>query len=113
MEFTGRYEAEAALVVINEALDADDARVSGLLLDLTESESFRERSADGLRHVAQFLASRRDRFSFRLACVGTTDLAYGLLRMGMVYATDQGVETEVFRTRDEALRWLSRPLELL
>jgi hypothetical protein len=103
--FEGTYSSEAALASIDAALRDGEPAV-GLLLDLTDSLSFRERSADGLRRVVQFLAARRDRFSSRLATVGSTDLAFGLLRMGMVFAADQGLENEAFRSRDEALAWL-------
>jgi hypothetical protein len=62
--------------------------------------------ADGLRQVAEFLATRRECFSSRLATVGTSDLAYGLLRIGEVFASDRGIMVQAFRTRDEALAWL-------
>ena len=104
--FEGEYEASYALVVIDEAVGTSGPPLRGLLLDLTESNSFRSRSAHGLRTVAQFLASRQERFSRRLALVGGTDLAYGLLRMGIVYVSDQGIHGEVFRDRDRALAWL-------
>ena len=104
--FQGTYETQTGLAGIDEALAADDEPALGLLLDLTDSESFRGRSTDGLRAVAQFLSTRRDRFSRRLATVGGSDLAYGLLRMATVFATDKGIESAAFRTREEALAWL-------
>ena len=104
--FQGTYEPQTALAGIDEALAAEDEPALGLLLDLTDSESFRGRSTDGLRAVAQFLSTRRDRFSRRLATVGGSDLAYGLLRMATVFATEKGIESAAFRTREEALAWL-------
>jgi len=106
VSFEGTYEPQAGLGAIEEALDAEPEPALGLLLDLTDSESFRGRSTDGLRVVAQFLSTRRDRFGSRLATVGGSDLAYGLLRMGTVFAADKGIESAVFRTRAEALAWL-------
>ena len=106
MVFEGVYAPEDAFAAIDGALDLSDAVAAGLLLDLTASRSFRDRSAPGLRRVAEFLATRRARFSSRLATVGASDLAFGLLRMGMVFTSDQGIETEVFRTHEEALVWL-------
>jgi hypothetical protein len=105
--FEGTYLPEAALEAIEAALDESDEPVTGLLLDLSESASFRGRSTDGLRKVVQFLATRRDRFSSRLATVGESDLAFGLLRMGMVFASDQGITNEAFRVREDALAWLT------
>lgn len=105
--FEGTYAASEALTVIDAGLRTD-APVTGLLLDLTESESFRTRSADDLREVAMFLSSRRTLFGSRLATVGRSDLAYGLLRMGTVFATTHGLVNEAFRTREEAVAWLCR-----
>lgn len=106
MVFEGVYAPDDAFEAIDAALDLSESVAKGLLLDLTASRSFRDRSAAGLRRVAEFLASRRERFSSRLATVGASDLAFGLLRMGMVFTSDQGIETEVFRTHEEALAWL-------
>jgi hypothetical protein len=104
--FEGTYAPEEGLAAIEAALGGDAGVSTGLLLDMSESESFRARSVDGLRRVVDFLASRRGRFNARLATVGGTDLAFGLLRMATVFASDQGIETEAFRTRAEALDWL-------
>lgn len=104
--FEGEYEPAFALQVIGEAVGSDGPPMRGLLLDLTDSESFRSRSADGLRLVAQFLSSKRERFGSRLAVVGAGDLAFGLLRMGMVFASDRDIVGEVFRDRGLALTWL-------
>lgn len=106
--FEGQYEPSSALDMIDAALGTDGPPVRGLLLDLSESGSFRTRSADGLRMVAEFLASRRERFGGRLAVVGAGDLVFGLLRMGMVFVSDHDIVGEVFRDRDEALGWLKR-----
>lgn len=105
--FEGTYQPDEALSAIEDALAAGQPDPAGLLLDLSESESFRGRSTEGLRRVAAFLAQRRDRFAHRLATVGASDLAYGLLRMGMVFTSDQGIESEVFRSRAEAMEWLA------
>lgn len=104
--FEGSYRVDVALDSIASALAEDPAPSAGLLLDLSESESFRARSSDALRLVADFLALRRDRFASHLATVGTSDLTYGLLRMGEVFASEHGLVSQTFRTRDEALDWL-------
>lgn len=106
--FEGSYDAAEALQVVDEALHASPS-ITGLLLDLSQSESFRSRSADDLRGIAGFLSNRRELFSSRLATVGRSDLAYGLLRMGTVFASEYGIQTETFRTRAEALAWLCVP----
>jgi hypothetical protein len=106
--FDGTYDGAAALAVIDEALRASPPAV-GLLLDLSASESFRGRSSDDLRGIATFLSSRRALFGARLATVGRSDLSYGLLRMGTVFVSQHGIETEVFRSREEAVAWLCNP----
>jgi hypothetical protein len=103
--FEGTYDAQKALDMIDEALNASPP-AKGLLLDLSESVSFRRRSADDLRHIASFLSDRRERFGSRVATVASTDLAYGLLRMSTVFVTERGLTNEAFRTRTEAIDWL-------
>ena len=108
--FEGDYEAESALGTIDEALKATGP-TTGLLLDLSDSTSFRQRSAEDLRGIASFLSTRRALFGSRMATVGQSDLAYGLLRMGTVFCSEQGIETATFRSRAEAVEWLCRPRE--
>ncbi|MDB4888142.1 MAG: hypothetical protein JWN79_3580 [Gemmatimonadetes bacterium] len=103
--FEGTYDAKAALAVVDEALRTSPPAL-GLLLDLSASASLRDRSSDDLRGVATFLSSRRAMFGSRLATVGLSDLAYGLLRMVTVFASEHGIENEAFRSRDEAVAWL-------
>jgi hypothetical protein len=106
VNFEGSYRMGDALEAIAAALGEPGEPAVGLLLDLSDSESFRARSTDALREVVEFLATQRARFSSRLATVGTSDLAYGLLRIGEVFAGDRGITAQSFRTRDEALAWL-------
>jgi hypothetical protein len=103
----GRYSMAELRDGIDEALDAFGDEVSaGLLFDLTASESLGDRTADDLRAMAIFLASRGSRFSSRLAMVALTDVAYGLMRMGAVTAESHGIAAHVFRDYGSARRWL-------
>jgi len=103
----GRYSMAELRTSIDDALDAFGDEVSaGLLFDLTGSESLGDRSAEDLRAMAIFLASRGSRFSSRLAMVAVTDVAYGLMRMGAVTAESQGIAAHVFRDHGSARRWL-------
>jgi hypothetical protein len=103
----GRYSMAELRTSIDEALDAFGDEVSaGLLFDLTGSESLGDRTAEDLRAMAIFLASRGPRFSSRLAMVAVTDVAYGLMRMGAVTAESQGIAAHVFRDHGSARRWL-------
>ena len=103
----GRYTAAELRDVIDAALASfGDDGSAGLLLDLSESESVGERTAEDLRAMALFFASRGHRFSSRLAMVAVTDIAYGLMRMGAVTAESQGIAAHVFRDYGSARRWL-------
>ena len=103
----GRYSMAELRDGVDEALDAFGDEVSaGLLFDLTGSESLGDRTAEDLRAMAIFLASRGERFSRRLAMVAVTDVAYGLMRMGAVTAELHGIAAHVFRDHGSARRWL-------
>ena len=103
----GRYSTAELRDVIDAALAAfGDDTSAGLLLDLSGSESVGERTAEDLRAMALFFASRGSRFSSRLAMVAVTDVAYGLMRMGAVTAESQGIAAHVFRDYGSARRWL-------
>jgi hypothetical protein len=56
--------------------------------------------------MVQFLASVAERFNNRIAFVSAKDLAFGLARMMSVGSEDIGIITAVFRTFDEARKWL-------
>ena len=109
VSFEGEYDAGEALRSIDAAL-AETPAAAGLLLDLTDSVSFRKRSSEDLRHIATFLSQRRELFGSCLAAVGRSDLTYGLLRMGTVFTTEHGIEAEAFRSRERALDWLKAPV---
>lgn len=103
----GRYSMAELREGIDAALDAfGDEPSAGLLFDLSGSESLGDRTAEDLRAMAIFLASRASRFSRRLAMVAVTDVSYGLMRMGAVTAESQGVAAHVFRDHGSARRWL-------
>jgi hypothetical protein len=57
--------------------------------------------------MAHFLAGRGRAFGGRLAIVAASDLAYGLMRMGGVFAEHDGLAAEVFRDAVSAEEWLT------
>lgn len=90
------------------------AEVAGYdeLVDMTGAEGFVEPTGDNLRHIAD-LAARMDPqgTKARLAIVAPQDLAFGLGRMYEAYRGLHARSTKqvaVFRSRDEAARWLER-----
>ena len=77
-----------------------------LLLDTTGSQSLDVRSSGQIRHVAEYLGPYRERIRRRCAIVVSTDLHFGLSRMGSAYSESVGVDARVFRSTAEALEWL-------
>lgn len=81
------------------------------LVDLTDVKEIGSVSSDRARQLAE-VAARADPpdHSSRFAIVATTDLTFGLARMYATYRElqERGTkEVRVFRTRDEALTWLT------
>ena len=107
MSFVGTYEPDDIIRQLEEALtEAPPLEKIALLVDTTRSEVLGTRSPSQIRHVAQALAPYAERIGGRCAIVAREDIHFGLSRMGSVYSESVGVETEVFRTDDEALAWL-------
>jgi hypothetical protein len=77
-----------------------------VLLDLSDSRELLSRSSDQIIDMAEFLLAHRPRLGDKQAIVVASTAAYGLVRMGAVYATSNGIEPRVFRDHDEALAWL-------
>ena len=107
LSFVGTYEPEDILREFQTALAEVPATENvALLVDTTKSEVLGNRTPGQIRLVAQALAPYAERIGGRCAVVATEDIHFGLSRMGSVYTESVGVETEVFRTEDEALAWL-------
>lgn len=122
-----RVEHERRLVLAEGrgAVTADDifayqrevwsrADVNGYdeLVDMTGVDAIVEPSSDGMRRLAELSAQMDPPSSgTKFAIVARQDLAFGLGRMYEAYrALNQRStkEVAVFRSREEALRWLSR-----
>jgi hypothetical protein len=107
MDFVGTYEPEDILREFVTALaEVPGAEKVALLVDTTKSDVLGSRTPGQIRLVAQALAPYSERIGGRCAVVATEDIHFGLSRMGSVYSESVGVETEVFRTEDDALAWL-------
>lgn len=107
IEMAGEYPLdEIRQTLVNALADPGRPANSSLLINLTESQSIHKRSQGELQSAAQFLASLAQRFKNRIAFVSSKDLPFGLARMVSVGAEELGIETEVFRTMDEARKWL-------
>ena len=106
MSFVGVYEPEDIIRQFETALAEALSEKIALLVDTTRSEVLGTRSPNQIRLVAQALAPYAERIGGRCAIVATEDIHFGMSRMGSVYSESVGVETEVFRTEEEALAWI-------
>ena len=86
--------------------DPDFPQNAVFLMDVTNSNSLAFRPSEDIADTAGFLGPKADKFGKRCAIVAPIDLYYGLMRMASVFGERFGVETEVFRTEEEALEWL-------
>jgi hypothetical protein len=56
--------------------------------------------------MARFLSSISSRYDRRLAMVVSSEVAYGLMRMGSALAEPGGIVPSVFREMEPARAWL-------
>ena len=77
-----------------------------MLMDLRVSEVIQNRSGSDLQEVARSLAVIGPRLGRRFAMVAGSEAAFGLLRLGAVYAAQSGIEPAVFRDLASARAWL-------
>ena len=107
LRLRGEYDTAAVRAAALAAFaDRAAAGATGLLLDVSHSRSISSRSASEVRAMADFLASHAERFGRRLALVATSDVAFGLMRLGAVSVEQKGVDSRVFRDVAEAEAWL-------
>jgi hypothetical protein len=107
MRGEGIYSPADLKAKILEALD-DPAcpREAVLLFDLRESVSLGQRTAEEVRDMARFLTQHSSRFGKRLGVVTSSDVGYGLMRLGSAHVEFGGVTPAVFREFSEARAWL-------
>jgi hypothetical protein len=77
-----------------------------LLFDLRASTAVTQRTSSDLQEMARFLVSIRHRYASRLAMVTGSEVGYGQMRIGAVFAAQGGVAPSVFRDMAEARTWL-------
>ena len=66
-------------------------------------------TAEGVRRIARMARDRRAKYGVtKSAIVAPRDLEYGLSRMWLVFVDDEkDVSTRIFRTREEAVAWMT------
>ena len=107
VEMFGEYSMnDLRTAILNSLADSTSPFNSFLLLNFGESRSMGIRSSQEIEIMADFIASLANRFNNRFAFVSSYDLPYGLMRFVSVRSGSCGIESEVFRTYDEAREWL-------
>jgi hypothetical protein len=108
MELVGTYLSADVIRQFLKALNDPKCppRVA-LLMDVSRSESLAKRPTDEIRMVAEFLGSYSERVGGRCAVVASPDVHYGLSQMGSVFSESVGITARVFRTKNEAIDWLT------
>ncbi len=107
VEMFGEYSINDFRTAILSSL-ADSMSPAGcsLMFNFGASRSIHSRSSEDVKIIANFITSLAHRFTNRLAFVSSFDLPYGLMRFVSVKSGACGIESEVFRTYDEARKWL-------
>jgi hypothetical protein len=108
---SGDYDAAEPPRTLLAALEdpACPPRVA-LLVDVRESRSLASRSMEEIRRIAEFVGPHAERIGGRCAVVTSSDLQFGLGRMGAAHAEGVGVNAAIFRDVAPALEWLGVPV---
>jgi hypothetical protein len=107
IELAGEYSMDdIRTTILNSLADSMCPATPFILINLSDSRSIYNRSPENVITMARSLASLAKRFNNRIALVAPKDLPYGLMRMGSVFSEEMGFEPKVFRTFDEARKWL-------
>lgn len=81
----------------------------GVVLDATLSATVMRRTYVEMRDGASDFAKRADAFGGRVALIGESDIAFGVLRIGDAHLQSAGVDSRVFRNAADAAKWLATP----
>jgi hypothetical protein len=107
MEFVGQYEPDDIIKTFVAAMnDPACPNPAALLVDVRRSEILATAPVAEIRRVAEFLGPYAARIGGRCAMVASSDVHFGLSRLGSVYSEGVGVEVQVFRDLESAAVWL-------
>ncbi len=76
-----------------------------VLLDMSGAAGLRQKSTDELELIGEFFGERTELMT-RVAVLAPSDLAYGLMNVGGVFASSTRIPTRPFRDRAPAMEWL-------
>ena len=107
IEMFGEYSMnDVRTTILNSLADVGGKDRSALLFNFGESRSMYVKSSEEINTMVNFITSLANRFSNRLAFVSSYELPYGLMRFISVKSGSCGIDSEMFRTYEEARDWL-------
>jgi hypothetical protein len=110
LELVGKYEPDDVIKTFESALnDPKCPNPASLLVDVRRSETLATAEISDIRRVAEYVGPFARRVGGRVAVVASSDVHFGLSRLGSVYTETVGVEAQVFRDVESAVSWLSIP----
>lgn len=110
VKMVGEYALSELRDVVTRALEDRACPANRvMLLDLRESLAIERRSTTEVADMARLLPSINPRPNRRVAMVVSQNVAFGLMRLGSVFAAQAGVLAGVFREVEAARAWLLDP----
>ena len=107
LNLEGEYTPEDIVRQFLTAIDDPKCpKPVALLVDVSRSASLATRPVEQIRTIAERLGEFKERVGGRCAVLASSDVNFGLSRLGSVYSEGVGVNTSVFRDLPEALAWL-------
>ncbi len=108
LELVGTYEPDDVIKTFVTAMnDPLCPNPVALIADVRRSETLATAAVADIRRVAEYIGPYGDRVGGRAAVVASSDVHFGLSRLGSVYSGAVGVDVEVFRDFESAVAWLS------
>lgn len=107
IELVGQYQPDDVITAFMNAMnDPKCPNPAALLLDVRQSETLASAAVADIRRVAEYVGPFAARVGGRVAVVASSDVHFGLSRLGSVYSEGVGVEAQVFRDVESAVAWL-------
>ncbi len=112
LQLVGQYEPDDVIkTFVNAMNDPACPTPVALLVDVRKSETLASAAIGDIRRVAEYIGPFAGRVGGRVAVVASSDVHFGLSRLGSVYSESVGVEAQVFRDVESAVAWLGTAAE--
>jgi hypothetical protein len=107
LELVGKYLPDDVIKAFERAMsDPKCPNPAALMVDVRRSETLATTPVPEIRRVAEYIGPFAARVGGRVAVVASSDVHFGLSRLGSVYTEGVGVDAQVFRDVESAAAWL-------